>query len=64
MHVGYSAVNPPSSIVWIMKEEGLYAENNLQPFLVFMRGGTTHTQAVLAGDVQFGQLTGPPRLAA
>jgi ABC-type nitrate/sulfonate/bicarbonate transport system substrate-binding protein len=64
LHVGYSAVNPPSSIVWLMKEEGLYAENNLQPFLIFMRGGTTHTQAVLAGDVQFGQLTGPPGLSA
>lgn len=64
LHVGYSAVNPPSSIVWIMKEEGLYAENNLEAFLVFMRGGTTHTQAVLAGDVQFGQLTGPPGLSA
>jgi len=64
VNVGYSALNPPSSIVWIMKEEGLYAENNLQPFLIFMRGGTTHTQAVLAGDVQFGQLTGPPGLAA
>ena len=64
LYVGYSAVNPPSSIVWIMKEEGLYEENNLQPFLVFMRGGTTHTQAVLAGDVQFGQLTGPPGLSA
>ena len=64
VNVGYSALNPPSSIVWLMKEEGLYAENNLQPFLIFMRGGTTHTQAVLAGDVQFGQLTGPPGLAA
>jgi NitT/TauT family transport system substrate-binding protein/sulfonate transport system substrate-binding protein len=29
-----------------------------------MRGGTTQTQAVLAGDVQFGQLTGPPGLSA
>ena len=64
LHVGYSALNPSSSIVWIMKEEGLYTENNLQPFLIFMRGGTTHTQAVLAGDVQFGQLTGPPGLSA
>lgn len=64
IHVGYSAVNPPSSLVWIMKEEGLFEENKFRAFLVFMRGGTTHTQAILAGDVQFGQLTGPPGLSA
>lgn len=64
LHVGYSALNPPSSLVWIMREEGLFEENRLQAFLVFMRGGTTHTQAILAGDVQFGQLTGPPGLSA
>jgi ABC-type nitrate/sulfonate/bicarbonate transport system substrate-binding protein len=62
--VGYSAVNPPSSLVWIMKEERLFEENGLEPMLIFMRGGTTHTQALLAGDVQFGQLTGPPALSA
>ncbi|MEK7228882.1 MAG: ABC transporter substrate-binding protein [Candidatus Binatota bacterium] len=64
LHVGYSAVNPPSSLVWIMKEEGLFEENKLQASLIFMRGGTTHTQAIIAGDVQFGQLTGPPGLSA
>jgi ABC-type nitrate/sulfonate/bicarbonate transport system substrate-binding protein len=64
LNVGYSALNPPSSIVWIMKEDGLFAENGFQPFLILMRGGTTQTQAVLAGDVQFGQLTGPPGLSA
>ncbi len=64
IHVGYSALNPPSSLVWIMKEEGLFEENKFRASLVFMRGGTTHTQAILAGDVQFGQLTGPPGLSA
>ncbi len=64
LHVGYSALNPPSSMVWVMKEEGLFEENGLQAALIFMRGGTTHTQAIIAGDVQFGQLTGPPGVSA
>ena len=58
--LSYTSFNMPAAIVWIAKEDRLFAKYGLSEELVFIPGGTTAMSALVAGNVRFAQLTGSP----
>jgi NitT/TauT family transport system substrate-binding protein len=60
----YSSINPHASLVWIAEKRGLFAKYNLSSVLVYVPGGSTAIQALVSGDADLAQLTGPPGVAA
>ena len=58
--VSYTSFNMPAAMVWIAKEDGLFAKYGIREELVFIPGGTTAMSALVAGNVSFAQLTGSP----
>jgi NitT/TauT family transport system substrate-binding protein len=64
IRVIYSSINPHASLVWIAEKRGLFAKYNLVPVLVYVPGGSTAIQALVSGDVELAQLTGPPGVSA
>jgi NitT/TauT family transport system substrate-binding protein len=61
---GYSAISGPHAILWIGREAGLFEKNGLKVDVAYIRSGTTHAQALLAGEIQMAQIGGPAALAA
>ncbi len=66
LRVGYaggtSLIGPP--VVWATKEAGLFEENGLEAELIGVAGGGLLTQAMVAGDIQFGAMAGSAPAAA
>jgi ABC-type nitrate/sulfonate/bicarbonate transport system substrate-binding protein len=61
--VSYTSFNMPASIVWIAKEDRLFAKHGLNEELIFIPGGTTAMSALVSGNIDFAQLTGSPKVA-
>jgi NitT/TauT family transport system substrate-binding protein len=61
---GYSALSGPHAILWIGREAGLFEKNGLRVEAAYIRSGTTHAQALVAGEIQMAQMGGPAALAA
>ncbi len=59
---GTSLTGPP--VVWATKEAGLFEKNRLEAELVAVAGGGLLTQAMIAGDIQFGAMAGSAPAAA
>lgn len=53
---GTSLVGPP--VVWATKEAGLFEKNGLEAEVISVAGGGLLTQAMVAGDIQFGAMAG------
>jgi NitT/TauT family transport system substrate-binding protein len=64
LRVIYSSINPHASLVWIAEKRGLFSKYGLSSVLVYVPGGSTAIQALVSGDVELAQLTGPPGVAA
>ena len=64
VRVSYSSVNPHALLVSLAEKRGLYAKYGLSPFVIYIPGGGPVMQALLAGDLEFAQLTGAPGVAA
>jgi NitT/TauT family transport system substrate-binding protein len=64
LRVIYSSINPHASLVWIAERRGLFSKYGLSSVLVYVPGGSTAIQAMVSGDVELAQLTGPPGVAA
>ncbi|MBI1994997.1 MAG: ABC transporter substrate-binding protein [Deltaproteobacteria bacterium] len=60
----YSSVNPHALLVSMAEKRGLYAKYGLSSTIVYVSGGSTAIQAMVSGDVDLAQLTGPPGVAA
>jgi NitT/TauT family transport system substrate-binding protein len=58
--VSYTSFNMPAAIVWIAKEERLFAKYGLNEELIFIPGGPTAMSALVSGNIDFAQLTGSP----
>ena len=58
--VSYTSFNMPAAIVWIAKEDRLFAKYGLNEELIFIPGGTTAMSALVSGNIDFAQLTGSP----
>ncbi len=64
IRIAYSSVNPHALLVSLAEKRGLYAKYGLSSVVVYIPGGSTVIQAMVSGDIDLGQLTGPPGVAA
>ena len=64
IRIAYSSVNPHALLVWIAEKRGLYAKHGLSSTLVYVPGGSVAIQALVSGDIDLAQLTGPPGVIA
>src|SRR5215470_9747573 len=58
MKVGYSSIGVGQSLVWVVKEGGLFKENGLDVQLIFIGSSSILTQSVIAGDVPIAIMSG------
>jgi NitT/TauT family transport system substrate-binding protein len=64
IRIAYSSVNPHALLVSMAEKRGLYNKYGLSSVVVYIPGGSTVVQTMVSGDVDLGQLTGPPGVTA
>jgi NitT/TauT family transport system substrate-binding protein len=64
VRTAYSALSAGIGTLWLTHEQGIFKKHGLDSNLIYIRGGTTAVQALLAGEIQFGHLSPAPMLAA
>lgn len=57
--VGYASIAAADLPAWLAKETGIFANNGLDVQLVYFRGGTTATMALLSEETPISQQAGP-----
>jgi len=64
VRTAYSALSAGIGTLWLTHEEGHFRKHGLESNLIYIRGGTTAVQALLAGEIQFGHLSPAPMMTA
>ena len=64
VRTAYSALSAGIGTLWLTHEEGYFKKHGLDSNLIYIRGGTTAVQALLAGEIQFGHLSPAPMMTA
>ena len=64
VHTAYSALSAGIGTLWLTHEDNYFKKHELESSLIYIRGGTTAVQALLAGEIQFGHLSPAPMLTA
>jgi len=64
IRIAYSSVNPHALLVSLAEKRGLFAKYGLSSVVVYIPGGSTVVQTMVSGDIDLGQLTGAPGVAA
>jgi ABC-type nitrate/sulfonate/bicarbonate transport system substrate-binding protein len=64
VRVAYSALSAGIGVLWLTHEQGIFRKHGLDSNLVYMRSGTTATQALLAGEIQFNHVSPAPVMVA
>lgn len=64
VRTAYSALSAGIGSLWLTQEQGYFKKNGLDSSLIYIRGGTTAVQALLAGEIHFGHLSPAPMMAA
>jgi NitT/TauT family transport system substrate-binding protein len=64
IRTAYSSVNPHALLVSLAEKRGLFAKYGLSSVVVYIPGGSTVVQTMMSGDIDLGQLTGAPGVAA
>lgn len=64
IRIAYSSVNPHALLVSLAEKRGLFAKYGLASVVVYIPGGSTVMQTMISGEVDLGQLTGAPGVAA
>jgi NitT/TauT family transport system substrate-binding protein len=62
--VGYDGVAAGHLPAWMAKESGIFRKNGVDVQLVYLRGGTTATMALLARETPISQVAGPAIVSA
>src|SRR5215467_10875703 len=62
--IAYSAISAGIGGLWVTHENGLFKKHGLDSSLIYFRSGVVATQALLAGEIQFGHLAPGPIMAA
>ncbi|HUR71799.1 MAG TPA: hypothetical protein VMZ02_07425 [Candidatus Limnocylindrales bacterium] len=57
--VGYSGISVDQLVIWIARDAGIFAKNNLDVQAVYFSGGTISVTAMIAGDTPLIQASGP-----
>jgi NitT/TauT family transport system substrate-binding protein len=64
VRTAYSALSAGIGTLWLTHEEGFFRKHGLDSNLIYIRGGSTAVQALLAGEIHFGHLSPAPMLTA
>lgn len=64
VRTAYSALSAGIGTLWLTQEQNIFKKHGLDSGLIYIRGGTTAVQALLAGEIQFGHLSPAPMMAA
>jgi len=64
VRTAYSALSAGIGTLWLTHEDGHFRKQGLDSSLIYIRGGSTAVQALLAGEIQFGHLSPAPMLTA
>ena len=62
--VGYSGISADQLVIWVAKDAGIFAKNNLDVQPVYFTGGTTSVMAMVSGDAPMVQASGPGIVSA
>jgi len=62
--VGYSGISADQLVIWIARDAGIFAKNNLDVQAVYFSGGTISVTAMIAGDTPLIQASGPGIVSA
>jgi ABC-type nitrate/sulfonate/bicarbonate transport system substrate-binding protein len=62
--VGYAALNPRVSPLWIAEEQGLFAKYGIDAQPIYLRGAPTLVAGLASGDMHVGRSGGSATLAA
>ena len=60
VRTAYSALSAGIGTLWLSHEDGHFRKHGLDSSLIYIRGGSTAVQAILAGEIQFGHLSPAP----
>ena len=64
VRTAYSALSAGIGTLWLTHEDGYFRKHGLDSNLIYIRGGSTAVQALLAGEIHFGHLSPAPMLTA
>ncbi len=64
LKVVYPSTGLGNALLWVAKDGGVFAENNLDVQLIFIGSSTVAAQALLAGDVPIGTVSGATAINA
>jgi ABC-type nitrate/sulfonate/bicarbonate transport system substrate-binding protein len=64
VRTAYSALSAGIGTLWLTHEDGHFRKHGLDSSLIYIRGGSTAVQAILAGEIQFGHLSPAPMMTA
>jgi len=62
--ISHSSLSGSQAILWITQDAGLFSKNGLDVTIIFISGGPTVVQAMIAGDLPFGVIAGPAAITA
>ncbi len=62
--IAYSAISAGIGGLWLTHEQGIFRKYGLDSSLIYFRSGVVATQALLAGEIQFGHLAPGPTMTA
>jgi NitT/TauT family transport system substrate-binding protein len=62
--IGYSGISADQLVIWVAKDAGIFAKNNLDAQLIYFSGGTLSVTAMVSGDTPLIQASGPGIVSA
>ena len=62
--IGYSGISADQLVIWVAKDTGIFAKNNLDAQLIYFTGGTLSVTAMVSGDTPLIQASGPGIVSA
>ena len=62
--IGYSGISADQLVIWVAKDAGIFARNNLDVQAIYFTGGTTSVTSLVSGDTTMVQASGPGIVSA
>lgn len=62
INVAYSSISGNVSPLWVTQDKGFFRKYGLDVQAVLIESGTTTAQALVAGDISFASVAGPPAI--
>ncbi|MGZ8435612.1 MAG: ABC transporter substrate-binding protein [Candidatus Binatia bacterium] len=62
INVAYSSISGNIAPLWVTQDKGFFRKYGLEVQSILIESGTTTAQALVAGDISFASLAGPPAI--